>query len=55
MQAGFAGRVGVVGQCGDAQAIDAADVDDARRIFTCGRLFEKRETELCEGEDALKV
>lgn len=55
VQAGLARGVGNVGHGGHADAVDAADVDHAGRILLAGDLFEQRQAQLRQGEDAVQV
>lgn len=55
VQAGLARGVGNVGHGGHADAVDAAEVDHAGRVLLAGNLFEQRQTQLRQGEDAVQV
>lgn len=55
VQAGLARGVGDVGHGGHADAVDATDMDQAGRVVLAGGLFEQRQAQLRQGEDAVQV
>ena len=55
VQTGLARTVGEGLERGHSQAIDTANVDDARRIVRSRRLLQEGSHQLCEIEDAVQV
>lgn len=55
MQAGLAGTVCECLEGGNTEAINAADIDNARGVIWCGRLFQKRRNKLGQVEDTVQV
>ena len=55
VQTGLAGTVCECLERGHTQPINAANIDDARRILRCSRLLQERCDELGQVEDAVEV
>jgi hypothetical protein len=55
VQTGLAGTIGKGLERGDTKAVNAANVDDARRIIRSSRLLQERGHKLGEIEDTVKV
>ena len=55
VQTGLAGTVCKCLERGDTDTINAADIDDARRILRCSRLLQERCDQLGQVEDTVEV
>jgi hypothetical protein len=55
VQTGLAGTVCECLERGNTESINAADIDNARRILRCSRLLQERCDKLGQVEDAVEV